>query len=112
MPVVWALRGAADADAVVPVEFVSFCKNKVPFGLVTVTDQDKPKPSCRKSQSVTSRRQNWVFLLQIEMFEAVSLRAEPGALVVALEVGGVHSWGARYAIVSKRAGNTTGRRCS
>ena len=26
------------------------------------------------------------------MLEAVSLRAEPGALVVALEVGGAHSW--------------------
>lgn len=46
------------------------------------------------------------------MFEAVSLQAELGAYVVALEVGGVHSQGARYAIVSKRAGNTTGRRCS
>ena len=43
------------------------------------------------------------------MFEAVSIRAELGALVVVLEVGGVHSWGVRYAIVSKRAGNTTGR---
>lgn len=46
------------------------------------------------------------------MFEAVSLQAEPGALVVALEVGGTHSQGVRYAIVSKRVGNTTGRRCS
>ncbi|RGW71490.1 hypothetical protein DWV58_00175 [Collinsella sp. AF11-11] len=59
------------------------------------------------SRSVTSRRQNRLLLLQIEMFEAVSLRTEPGALVVVLEVGGTHSWGARYAIVSKRAGNTT-----
>ena len=41
MPVVWALRGAADADAVVSAEFVSICNNKGPFGLVTVTDQDK-----------------------------------------------------------------------
>ena len=40
MPVVWALRGAADADAVVSAEFVSICNNKGPFGLVTVTDQD------------------------------------------------------------------------
>lgn len=32
-----------------------------------------------------------VFLLQIEMFEAVSIRAELGALVAVLEVGGVHS---------------------
>lgn len=50
------------------------------------------------------------------MFEAVSLQAELGALAVALavalELGGTHSQGARYAIVSKRAGNTTGRRCS
>lgn len=43
------------------------------------------------------------------MFEAVSIRAELGALVAVLEVGGVHSEGVRYAIVSKRAGNTTGR---
>ena len=43
------------------------------------------------SQSVTNRDGNWVFLLQIEMFEAVSLQAELGAYVVALEVGGVHS---------------------
>ena len=46
------------------------------------------------------------------MFEAVSLQAELGVLVVALEVGGVHSWGVRYAIVSKRVGNTAGRRYS
>ncbi len=46
------------------------------------------------------------------MFEEVSLQAELGAYVVALEVGGVHSRVVRYAIVSKRAGNTTGRRCS
>ena len=46
------------------------------------------------------------------MFEEVSLQAELGAYVVALEVGGVHSWGVRYAIVSKRAGNTTMPRCS
>lgn len=45
----------------------------------------------KTSQSVTSRRQNLVFLLQIEMFEAVSLQAELGALVVALEVGDTHS---------------------
>ena len=43
------------------------------------------------------------------MFEEVSLQAELGAYVVVLEVGGAHSQGARYAIVSKRAGNTTGR---
>ncbi len=43
------------------------------------------------------------------MFEAVSLQDELGALAVALELGGTHSQGVRYAIVSKRAGNTTGR---
>ena len=43
------------------------------------------------SQSVTSRRQNRFLLLQIEMFEAVSLQAELGRLVAALEVGGAHS---------------------
>lgn len=43
------------------------------------------------SRSVTTRDGNWAFLLQIEMFEAVSLRAELGALVVALDLGGVHS---------------------
>ncbi len=46
------------------------------------------------------------------MFEEVSLQAELGAYVVALEVGGVHSQGVRYAIVSKRVRNTTGWRCS
>ena len=46
------------------------------------------------------------------MFEAVSLRVEPGRLVAAFELGGTHSQVVRYAIVSKRAGNTTGRRCS
>lgn len=64
------------------------------------------------SRSVTTRDGNWVLLLQIEMFEEVSLQAELGAYVVALEVGGVHSQGVRYAIVSKRAGNTTAPRCS
>lgn len=39
------------------------------------------------------------------MFEAVSLQVEFGGLVVVLEVG------VRYAIVSKRAGNTTMPRC-
>lgn len=42
------------------------------------------------SRSVTTRDGNWVLLLQIEMFEEVSLQAELGAYVVALEVGGVH----------------------
>ena len=89
---------------------ISICNSWPPKPARRVTDRDKPKPSRRKSQSVTVSRRNGVFLLQIEMFEAVSLRAELGALAVALEVGGVHSQGARYAIVSKRAGNTTGRR--
>lgn len=43
------------------------------------------------SRSVTTRDGNWILLLQIEMFEAVSIRAELGALVAVLEVGGVHS---------------------
>ena len=43
------------------------------------------------SRFVTSRPLKVVVLLQIEMFEAVSLQAELGAYVVALEVGGVHS---------------------
>ena len=64
------------------------------------------------SRSVTVRPGFCLHLLQIEMFEAVSLRTEPGALVVVLEVGGTHSWGVRYAIVSKRVGNTADRRCS
>ena len=58
MPVVWALRGAADADVVVPVEFVSICNNKGPFGLVTVTDQDRRLAPAERSQSVTSNGQN------------------------------------------------------
>ena len=45
----------------------------------------------RLSRSVTSRPGFRFHLLQIEMFEAVSLQAELGALVVVLEVGGVHS---------------------
>ena len=43
------------------------------------------------SRSVTSSRANRLLLLQIEMFEEVSLQAELGAYVVALKVGGVHS---------------------
>ena len=53
--VVWALRGATDADVVVPAEFVSICNNKGPFGLVTVTDQDRRLAPAERSQSVTSR---------------------------------------------------------
>lgn len=52
---VWALRGATDADVVVPAEFVSICNNKGPFGLVTVTDQDRRLAPAERSQSVTSR---------------------------------------------------------
>lgn len=51
---VWALRGATDANVVVPAEFVSICNNKGPFGLVTVTDQDGRLAADEKSQSVTS----------------------------------------------------------
>ena len=91
---------------------VSICNSLPPKPALRVTDRDKPKPSRRKSQSVTSRRQNRLLLLQIEMFEAVSLQAELGRLVAALELGGTHSQVVRYAIVSKRAGNTTGQRCS
>lgn len=40
MPVVWALRGATDADVVVPAEFVSICNNKGPNNPVPVTDLD------------------------------------------------------------------------
>ena len=45
---VWALRGATDADVVVPAEFVSICNNEGPFGLATVTDRDKGLTRCRK----------------------------------------------------------------
>ena len=63
--VVWALRGATDANVVVPDEFVSICNNKGPFGLVTVTDQDKRLATAKRSQSVTSRGRKPVYLLQI-----------------------------------------------
>lgn len=45
---VWALRGATDADVVVPAEFVSICNNKGPFGLVAVTDQDGRLATAKK----------------------------------------------------------------
>lgn len=70
---------------------ISICNSWLQKSALRVTDRDKLKLSCRKSQPVTSKRQNRLLLLQIEMFEAVSLQAELGALVVALEVGGVHS---------------------
>ena len=63
---VWALRGATDADVVVPAEFVSICNNKGPFGLATVTDRDRKLAAAKRSQSVTSRGQNSTQLLQIE----------------------------------------------
>lgn len=66
MPVVWVLRGAADAGVVVPTEFVSICNNKGPFGLVTVTDRDRRLAAAKRSQSVTSNGQNSTQLLQIE----------------------------------------------
>lgn len=62
---VWALRGAADADVVVPAEFVSTCNNKGPFGLVTVTDRDGRLATAKRSQSVTFRGRKPVYLLQI-----------------------------------------------
>ena len=65
MPVVWALRAAADADVVVPVEFVSICNNKGPFGLITDTDRDRRLAAAKRSQSVTSRGRKPVYLLQI-----------------------------------------------
>lgn len=63
---VWALRGATDADVVVPAEFVSICNNKGPFGLATVTDRDRRLAAAKRSQSVTSNGQNSTQLLQIE----------------------------------------------
>lgn len=65
---VWALRGATDADVVVPAEFVSICNNKGPFGLVTVTDRDRRLPAAKRSRSVTFRDLENVYLLQIETF--------------------------------------------
>lgn len=63
--VVWALRGAAVADVVVPAEFVSICNNKEPFGHVTAADRDRRLAPAEKSQSVTSRGRKPVYLLQI-----------------------------------------------
>ena len=65
---VWALRGATGADVVVPAEFVSICNNKGPFGLVAVTEQDRRLAAAKRSQSVTFRDLENVYLLQIEMF--------------------------------------------
>ena len=70
---------------------LSICNSLPPKPALRVTDRDIRNCLSKTSQSVTVRRRNWVFLLQIEMFEAASSQAEPGALVVALEVGGVHS---------------------
>lgn len=63
---VWALRGATDADVVVPAEFVSICNNKGPFGVATVADRDRRLAAAKRSQSVTSNGQNSTQLLQIE----------------------------------------------
>ena len=63
--VVWALRDTTNADVVVPVEFVSICNNKGPFGLVTVIDRDKRLAAAKRSKSVTSRGRKPVYLLQI-----------------------------------------------
>ena len=70
---------------------ISICNSWPPKPALRVTDRDIRNRLSKTSQSVTVGRQNWVFLLQIEMFEVVSLQAEPGVLVVALEVGGTHS---------------------
>ena len=66
---VWVLRGATDANAVVPAEFVSICNNKGPFGLVAVTDRDRRLAAAKRSQSVTSRGLKPVYLLQIYTFD-------------------------------------------
>ena len=63
--VVWALRDTTNADVVVPVEFVSICNNKRPFGLVTVTDRDRRLAAAKRSKSVTSRGRKPVYMLQI-----------------------------------------------
>ena len=57
----------------------------------------------KTSQSVTVSRRNWAFLLQIEMFEVVSLQAELGRLVAALEACCVepHHAKVRMALVSR-----------
>ena len=62
---VWTLRGATDADVVVPAEFVSICNKKGQFGLATVTDRDRKLAAARRSQSVISRGRKPVYLLQI-----------------------------------------------
>lgn len=62
---VWVLRGATDANVVVPAEFVSICNNKGPFGLAAVTDRDRKLAVAKISQSVTSRGRKPVYLLQI-----------------------------------------------
>lgn len=66
---VWVLRGATDANVVVPAEFVSICNNKGPFGLVAVTDRDRRLAAAKRSQSVTSRGRKPVYLLQIKTFD-------------------------------------------
>jgi len=66
--VVWALRGAADAGVVVSAEFVLICNSKGPFGLVTVTDQDRRLAAAKRSRSVTFGDIKPVYLLQIETF--------------------------------------------
>ena len=67
--VVWALRGTANTDVVVPDESVSICNNKGPFDLLTVTDQDGRLATAKRSQSVTSRGRKPVYLLQIKTFD-------------------------------------------
>ena len=64
---------------------ISICNSWPPKPALRVTDRDIRNRLSKTSQSVTSRRQNRLLLLQIEMFEAVSLQAELGTLVAALE---------------------------
>ena len=54
---VWVLRGATDANVVVPAEFVSICNNKGTFGLATVTDRDRRLAAAKISKSVAARGQ-------------------------------------------------------
>ena len=58
-------EGCTDTDVVVPVEFVSICNNKGPFGLATVTDRDRRLAAAKRSRSVTFGRLKTVHLLQI-----------------------------------------------
>ena len=45
--------------------FISICNSYAAKPGLTVTDRDKPNPPARKSQSITSTRQNPSLVLQI-----------------------------------------------